>query len=143
MEGWARSSLWGARRLWAPHAHMTRSRVVCGRLLNLRPLSGESKTFSSPLTRVARPRLPELQLSKLGGDLGCWPLGREDFLSRMKKKTLFSLAAFPEFTPPLGGLRVPTFVLSKSIRWEGYPRYRVRCWSDCLPLGSVSNCGLK
>ncbi|XP_013907307.1 PREDICTED: ubiquinone biosynthesis O-methyltransferase, mitochondrial [Thamnophis sirtalis] len=35
MEGWARSSLWGARRLWAPHAHMTRSRVVCGRPLNL------------------------------------------------------------------------------------------------------------
>ncbi|XP_070788935.1 ubiquinone biosynthesis O-methyltransferase, mitochondrial [Pituophis catenifer annectens] len=44
MEGWARSSLWGARRLWAPHAHMTRSRVVFGRPLNLWPSSGNRRS---------------------------------------------------------------------------------------------------
>ncbi|XP_026522379.1 ubiquinone biosynthesis O-methyltransferase, mitochondrial [Notechis scutatus] len=44
MEGWARSSLWGARRLWAPHAHMTRSRVICGRPLNLWESSGNHRS---------------------------------------------------------------------------------------------------
>ncbi|XP_058030888.1 ubiquinone biosynthesis O-methyltransferase, mitochondrial isoform X1 [Ahaetulla prasina] len=44
MEGWARSSLWGTRRLWAPHAHMTRSRVVCGRPLNLWASSGNRRS---------------------------------------------------------------------------------------------------
>ncbi|KAM6460717.1 ubiquinone biosynthesis O-methyltransferase, mitochondrial [Liasis olivaceus] len=40
MEGWARSLLRGARRLWAPRTHVARSRTVCRRPLNLWALSG-------------------------------------------------------------------------------------------------------